>query len=328
LDQKKPRVSIGMPVFNGEKYLRQSIESILHQTFNDFELIISDNASTDHTQAICQEYAAKDRRIRYYRNKENIGGPKNYNKVFELSLGEYFKWAAYDDVLSPEFLRKCVNILDKENSIVGCCCKTGRIDQNGNFLGFYNKGLLERIGSMKPHERFRDLIGLYYTTTPFHGVYRSSSFAKSQRHGSYVGADRNLVAELGLMGRIYEIPECLFFWREHPDSYTSTFYGSVRKHTLDRIRAEAAWWSKKNGTYFPHWKNCVEYFRSIKRVQLGFHERVLCCNQIFGWFMKEGYRFMVMDIIFFLTQHSGIASKLIQKIPSNLKRTLQGLIQN
>ena len=322
MNDHKSRVSIGMPVFNGEKYLRESIGSILSQTFQDFVLIISDNASTDHTQEICQQYARQDNRISYYRNERNIGGPTNYNRVFELSSSEYFKWAAYDDVLAPEFLNKCVKELDKDPSLVGCHCRTGRIDQSGNFLGYYNEGLLKKIDSPKPHERFRDLIGLYYTTTPFHGVYRARWFARSQRHGSYIGADRNLVAELSLMGRIYEIPECLFFWREHPDSYTSMFYGSDRKDTLDRLRAEAAWWSKENGTYFPHWKNCVEYFRSVNRVPLKLSERFLCYNQIFGWFIEEGRRFMARDIILFLLQHSNLAGKLMQNIPSNLKRNI------
>jgi glycosyltransferase involved in cell wall biosynthesis len=322
LDIRKSRVSIGMPVFNGEKYLRESIGSIIDQTYQNFELIISDNASTDRTQEICLEYARKDNRIRYYRNDKNLGGPRNYNRVFELSSTEYFKWAAYDDVLAPEFLRKCVNVLDKDPSIVGCHCKTGRIDQNGNFLGYYNQGLLKRIDSPKPHERFRDLIGLYYTTTPFHGLYRTSLFARSQLHGSYVGADRNLVAELSLMGRIYEIPECLFYWREHPDSYTSIFYGSNRKDTLDRLRAEAAWWSKENGTYFPHWKNCIEYFKSVNRVSLKLSERIWCYIQIFGWFMEEGRRFMAKDIILFLLQHSSLASKLMLNAPSILKHRI------
>lgn len=320
LEQKnKPSVTIGMPVFNGEKYLRESIESILNQTYIDFELIISDNASSDRTQEICQEYAVKDSRIKYYRNPKNLGGPKNYNRVFELSSSEYFKWAAYDDVLAPKYLEKCIAVLDKDLSIVGCHCKTGRIDQNGTFLGYYNEGLLKRISSPKPHERFRDLMGLYYTTTPFHAVYRASLFAKSQLHGSYIGADRNLVAELSLMGRIYEIPETLFFWREHPNSYTQIFYGSKRKHTLDRLQDESAWWSKESGTYFPHWKNCLEYFRSVNRIQLKFAERILCYLQILGWFMEEGNRFVAMDVMFFLVQHSNFARKAIQKIPTSLR---------
>jgi len=325
-DQKSgnntPRVSIGKPVFNRERYIKQAIKSILNQTFTDFELIISDNASTDSTQQICLHYKQKDPRIHYYRNEKNLGAPKNYNHVFELSRGDYFKWAAYDDVLANEYLRKCVSVLDVDSSVLGCHCKTGRIDADGNFLGYYNTGFLTHINSPKAHERFRDLIGLHYITTPFHAVYRSHLFAKSQLHGSYVGADRNLVAELGLMGRIYEIPECLFYWRDHPESYTSRFYGSARKDTLDRLIQEAAWWSKDSGSYFPHWKNCIEYFKSVNHVTLPFWERFLCYNQILGWLMDEGFRFITKDLMLFLFQHSNFAGKIIKKIPPNLKSSI------
>jgi glycosyltransferase involved in cell wall biosynthesis len=95
MTSKIPRVSIGLPVFNGEKYLAEALDSILSQTYRDFKLIISDNASTDRTEQICREYAAKDRRIRYYRNEKNIGAPKNFNRVFELSSGKYFRWDAF-----------------------------------------------------------------------------------------------------------------------------------------------------------------------------------------------------------------------------------------
>ena len=315
----KIRVSIGMPVYNGEKYIRNALDSILGQTFTNFELIISDNASTDKTSEICLDYASKDSRISYYRNEKNIGAPKNYNRVFDLSSGEYFKWAAYDDVLAPEFLRKCINVLDKDNSFIGCHCKTGRIDQNGNFLGYYNKGLLGKIDSPKPYERFRDLMGLYYTTTPFHGVYRTKSFARSQLHGSYIGADRNLIAELSLMGKIFQIPECLFYWREHPSSYTSIFYGVKREDTVDRLRAELTWWSKENGTYFPHWKNCAEYFRSVNRISLKSSERFLCYVQILDWIMHEGYQFMAKDILLLLMENSIFAKKFLTLFFSMLK---------
>ena len=322
MNRAKPRVSIGIPVFNGEKYIAETLDSILSQTYENFELIISDNASTDNTKKICLEYSNSDNRVHYHHNEKNIGGPNNYNRVFALSSSEYFKWAAYDDVLAPEYLKKCVAVLDNDASIIGCHCRTGRIDQNGTFLGYYNKDLLKKIDSPKPHERFRDLIGLYYTTTPFHAVYRTNLFKRSQRHGSYIGADRNLVAELSLMGRIYEIPECLFFWREHPASYTSKFYGINRENTLNRLQMETTWWSKKNSTYFPHWKNCIEYFRSVTRIPLSWHERLFCYTQIFGWFMEEGRRFMATDILRFMSYNSNLATKLIQKIPINLKRMI------
>jgi glycosyltransferase involved in cell wall biosynthesis len=320
LSARQIRVSIGMPVYNGEKYIRNALDSIISQTFRDFELIISDNASTDLTPEICQEYIQKDPRIRYFRNKKNIGAPNNYNKVFHLSTGEYFKWAAYDDVLAPEFLEKCTTVLDKDNSIAGCHCRTGRIDQDGHFLGYYNKGLLENIDSPKPHLRFRDLIGLYYTTTPFHGVYRRNLFAKSQLHGSYIGADRNLVAELSLMGKIYQIPETLFFWREHPNSYTSMYYGTDRENTINRLRAELTWWSKEKGSYFPHWINCAEYFRSVRRVPLKLSERFLCYTKILEWIRDEGYQFMAADIALLLMEKSKVARYFLPLSMSVLRR--------
>src|SRR6516162_7514022 len=113
-----PRVSIGLPVYNGEKYIHLAVESLLQQDYTDFELIISDNASTDATQEICEELAAKDARIRYSRNATNVGASKNFNHVFEVSNGEFFTWAAHDDVHLPGFLRRCVDVLDQARSTV------------------------------------------------------------------------------------------------------------------------------------------------------------------------------------------------------------------
>src|SRR5215469_16516475 len=115
---KLPRVSIGLPVWNGEKYIRSAVDSILRQDYTDFELIISDNASTDATQDICREYAAKDPRIRYYRNEKNIGASANFNRLVELARGELFKWATHDDIHMPGFLGRCIEIIDQAPSTV------------------------------------------------------------------------------------------------------------------------------------------------------------------------------------------------------------------
>src|SRR5947199_10486063 len=104
----KPRVSIGIPVYNAENFLREAIESIRQQTFTDFEIVISDNCSTDRTPQICEEYAAKDRRIRYVRNATNLGAGFNHRRVAELARGEFFKWQSRDDLCHPTFLERCV----------------------------------------------------------------------------------------------------------------------------------------------------------------------------------------------------------------------------
>src|SRR5438128_3187989 len=107
-----PSVSLGLPVFNGEAFLVQVLESILAQTYGDFELIISDNASTDATPDICRVYAARDPRIRYVRNATNVGAARNFNRVFQLSTGEYYKLANADDVCAPTLVERCVAVLD------------------------------------------------------------------------------------------------------------------------------------------------------------------------------------------------------------------------
>ena len=120
MTEKKPRVSIGLPVYNAERFLEQALDGILAQTYTNFELVICDNASTDGTQAICQRYAALDPRIKYHRNPQNIGVSRNFNRAFELSCGEYFrKWCCHDDIPAPTFLEKCVAVSDL--TLRWCC---------------------------------------------------------------------------------------------------------------------------------------------------------------------------------------------------------------
>jgi len=311
-----------MPVFNGEKYLKEALDSILAQTYRDFELIISDNASTDRTQQICREYATKDSRIRYYRNEKNLGAPRNFNRVFRLSSSELFKWAAYDDVHAPEFLQKCVSVLNKDPSVVLCHSKTGRIDQNGHFSGNIDRRMFNAIGSWKPHERFGDLINISYPKGIVYGVGRASSFKKTPLLGSYIGADRNLVAEIGLMGRIIEIPDYLFFRRIHPEAYTAQFCENKFAVSVNDFAEQSAYWSRDDWTSFPNWRNCTEFFRSVNRVPLRWSERLLCYDQIFRWFVKEGWFFMSGDIENLFLRRSRLARKLIPLVEYNLERTV------
>ena len=116
-----PRVTVGVPVFNGESFLAETLDSLLNQTFSDFEIVISDNASTDRTEEICRAYAARDPRIRYYRSDANRGAAWNHNRVFELARGEYFKWNSADDLCAPEFLARCVAALDEDASAIMVC---------------------------------------------------------------------------------------------------------------------------------------------------------------------------------------------------------------
>lgn len=303
LSNGKPRVSIGLPVFNGEKYLKETLDSILAQTYTDFELIISDNASTDRTPQICRAYAAKDSRIRYYRNENNLRAVENHNRVFKLSSGEYFKFASHDDVLAPEFLSRCVNVLSQNKSIVLCHSKTNLINEHGRLIGKYDYKI--RVDSSKPHERFGDIISMRNNTwVLIFGLIRSSALRMTQLIGRYIGSDRNLLAEISLIGRMYEIPDYLFFRREHSQAYTNKDHHSYQE--------KLGWWieTSAHAWILPYWRNCLEYFKSVRRIPLRWSERQLCYAQIVRWLIREGWILMGYDVGMNLLGRSILASKL------------------
>lgn len=131
----KPKLSIGLPVYNGERYLRQTLDSLLGQEFQDLELIISDNGSSDGTASICEAYAKADKRVRYYRSNTNQGATWNYRRVLDLAEGTYFKWAAYDDECLPAMLRRCVEVMDNaDESVVLVYPWFEFIDESGSVI--------------------------------------------------------------------------------------------------------------------------------------------------------------------------------------------------
>jgi glycosyltransferase involved in cell wall biosynthesis len=302
-----PRVSIGLPVYNGERYIEDAIDSILTQTYKDLELIIVDNASTDQTPQICREYATKDKRIRYYRNKINIGAVANFNRAFNFSSGEYFKWAAHDDVLAPEFLSKCINILDNDPSIVLCHSKTGRIDEHGKLVGLYNYNV--KTDLLKSHERFGDFVLRRWQDDSWiliFGLMRANLLRMTKLLGKYIGSDVNLLAEISLIGRIYEVLEVLFFRRSHPQAFSNR--ASAKKLSNKEV---IVWWVQNYRFSSRWWRICIEYFKSVKRSPLKWSERLLGYAQILKWIAKVGWILMVDDVgIYFLT-HSRLGIKLV-----------------
>lgn len=233
-----PKVTIGMPIYNAENYVRDAIDSILAQTFEDFELIITDNASTDSTQAICEEYAAQNPRIRYHRNPENIGANRNFNFVFTLARGTYFKWAAHDDLIAPTYLEKCVSRLEADHSFVLAHSETRLIDPLGCELAVptdgtnYVKDELGRLifvgrdsnerkfSSLSASERFQGALDTGWCYEVF-GVIRADALRKTPVLRPFYGADKVLLAELASMGRFAIIPEMLFHNRRHPQQSRS-----------------------------------------------------------------------------------------------------------
>lgn len=278
----RPRLSIGLPVRNGDDFLEEALESILAQTFEDFELIISDNASTDATEAICRAYVARDSRIQYFRNKEDIGGAPNFNRVFELSSAEYFKWAAHDDVCHPDFLLRCIEVLDRDKSLVLCYSLSNEIDEKGHFIR--KSEPRTQVDSFKPNIRFKEAlhVGPNY---PIFGVIRADILRRTPLIATYAVSDLVLTAELSLYGRSHEIQEVLFFNREHKQR--STRAHDVRVYDVRALHRFAVWFDPANARkiIFPMWRLIAEYLSAINRPPLQWIERIRCCIALVkvGW---------------------------------------------
>ena len=277
-----PRISIGLPVYNGEKYLRETLDGLLAQSFRDFELIIADNASTDGTEEICRSYAAADSRIRYHRNPENLGAGPNYNLVVGMARGEFFKWSAHDDLCAPSFLERCLQALDADPGAVLAYTEFVDIDESGGLLPARRKShipLSQRASHPRPWQRFRRLTRFDYTCEEVFGLIRMATLRKTRLIMSYTDSDRTLLAELGLHGRFAIVPEPLFFHRLHKGSSTEVYADWF---------ARAAWFdpAKRGKIVFPLWRQMVELAKSVLKAPIGFQERLLCFSWQGVWMLR------------------------------------------
>jgi glycosyltransferase involved in cell wall biosynthesis len=269
-----PRLTIGLPVYNGERYLAEAIEALLSQSFGDFELIISDNASTDDTAEICRRYQKEDSRIVYVRQQKNIGMVPNHNFVVLQASGSLFKWAAYDDLYAPDILKRCVAGLDKNPDAVLAQSWCVHIDETGAPTKFRRFP----AETKSPHvaERFRSLLfddkGDYT-----YSVIRAEALRRTPLHGSYHRAEFTLVTELALHGWFYQIEDWLFFRRERPDepslsarercaNFDPRRGGRVRNPAI-RLYAEYIW----------------GYFSAIQRAPLSRADKRDCYLWLARW---------------------------------------------
>ena len=245
------RVSIGLPVYNGEKFLRKRIESLLNQTFGDFELIISDNASTDYTQAICEEYARKDKRIRYIRQERNMGAAWNFNFVLKEARHEYFVWVAVDDILMPTFLERNIRILEEKKDVV---CSVSKIEMFGSMTEYLKdrskdsmfikikKKIIKKIGYMDTfpiygsyEERIKKFFKTCRHSLAFYGVYRTKQLHDNNLFlGGFVGLDTAFSLDILKYGDIYVIDEILMHVFDGGES-RSGMIGATRNYNKNII---------------------------------------------------------------------------------------------
>jgi glycosyltransferase involved in cell wall biosynthesis len=296
-----PLLSIGLFVFNGEAFLRATLDSILAQTFHDFELVISDNASTDGTQQICEEYAISDSRIRYFRADTNMGAGWNIRRVFSLATGKYFKWAACDDLYEPDFLSKCIEVLERDSSVVLAHARTRVIDERGAFLENYE--WLMRSDSSDPVTRFKEMLLNDHMCYQIFGVIRREALLCIPPQGSYVNSDGVLLSQLCFLGRFHEDPGFLFISRRHDRQSSQTLPVRLKKRRLRLTNRYGTlpcpeWWDphKSKSLEFPEWRQLREYYSSIMRAPIASQARLRCLTLLMPWIIRH-FRRMMKDLL-------------------------------
>lgn len=264
-----PTVSIGFPVYNGEKYLKKALDSLLGQDYKDFEIIISDNASTDKTPDICREYAKKDSRIRYYYNESNYGAMWNYRKVFMLARGKYFKWAAHDDECYPSMLRRCVETLDKNpTSVLGVYPLCEIINEYNQVVG----SPPDHVDSQakRPYRRLARVLFRVSFAHSFYGLFRTEFLHKMLGY-RHIASDHLLLAEISMWGEIWEIPELLFRLRLHPENAME----------INKTRSSMeAWFDPRRRNRWPmvpyQLVIMLEHLKSVRHTPLSPLNKIFC----------------------------------------------------
>jgi glycosyltransferase involved in cell wall biosynthesis len=273
---KTPRVSIGVAVYDGERFLPQTLDSLLAQTYTDFELVICDNCSTDRTEQICRSYAERDARIRYYRNASNIGAPRNFNRAFELSRGEYFKWAGADDLCAPEMVERCVAVLDQRPEVVLTYPKTRLIDENGAAVNDYDDRLDLQFET--PHKRLSHLLWNIRMCNAVFGLTRSSALRCTRLFGTYSNSDLAFLAELALHGLFVELSAPLFCRR--------SFELSAIKYRSPYERMVMFQPGRVGQLSFPNWRLFIGFLSAIHRAPLSWMEALRCYARMYIWWRR------------------------------------------
>ncbi len=260
-----PAISVGMPVYNGEAHVAMAIEAVLAQTDPDFELIISDNASTDGTADIVRHYADRDARITYLRQSVNVGAAANYNLLFHAARAPLFRWFNADDLMAPTLHARCRAALDAYPQAVLCWGRTQLIDDRGRVIEDYDDGLDLRAES--PSDRFIRFFEVVGLTNVIYGLMRRDALARTglMGDGRLPAADTRMMAELTLQGSFVDLPEILFQRRMHAAA------SSARR---DDAAAQAEFWRGGAGAFrLPTWRSELRYLRHVRRLDLPSAEK-------------------------------------------------------
>lgn len=258
-----PLVSVGIPVFNGERFLRDAIDSMLGQSHTNLELILSDNASTDATDAIAREYAARDPRVRYFRQPHNIGAPRNWNFVVAQARGKYMKWNSANDYCDAAMLAACLDVLESDPRVVLCCGTTRLVDEVTGAVRPYDGDFA--ITEERPSDRLARVLSDMRLNNAVSGLIRMEALRNTGLNRFYIGGDLVMMAELAMAGRFVLLQRPLLYRRIGASTLSSQLTDRELRDFLDP--------QAKGGAGQGTLRMNIDYFASVLRASMSLGEK-------------------------------------------------------
>jgi glycosyltransferase involved in cell wall biosynthesis len=277
-----PALTVGVPVFNGQRFLGETLDSLLAQTSDDFVVVISDNGSTDATPDICEQYERQSDKVEFHRHPENRGAAWNFNYLIEVARTPFFKWSGSDDICDPEYVERCLRGFDEAPAdTVLCYPRSYLLDAGGNTIREYADGM--DLRAARPSERLRAMLVHRGLANPVFGVMRTDVLRTTRRIVAYNDSDVVLLVEMCLRGRFHELPDRLFGRRIHAEQA----YQANR--TAEAVRR---WFDPSSRARFlvPRARRFVEAARSIVQAPLSVQERAACLAVLVRcWALRDAY---------------------------------------
>lgn len=288
-DRRPVRVSIGVPVFNGARFLERALDSLLAQSYQDVEIVISDNASTDDTEAICRRAMARDPRVRYWRSPVNRGLVWNHRRVLAMATGEYFMFAPHDDWFAPEYVERCVMALQADPEISYVVAETILVDEAGVEIG--REVARQRLADPSPTTRFWDVL-VVQGGINWYGMTRRDLLARIHPYKPLPRGERIVLAELALWGTFHRIDGNLYYRRIHDNQLTSLrFDRRAETRALDPSRKGAL----RTSIPILLTEYVFAYVRAVATAPLGIMERIRGFGRVARWIVAHLPGFRLRD---------------------------------
>ena len=273
----KPLVSIGLPVYNGERFLRESLNSLLAQDYDNFEILISDNASTDSTSEICREYVTRDKRIQYKRNETNLGATKNFNLVSQLAKGKYFMWAGDHDLWHPSFISRLASLLENSPGVVLAYPRTLLIDMDGRVLEMFPDKIDTR--NMEIVQRYKQIVKFMGWGNMVYGLMRRDALVRTGNYRNLYFADKVFISELSMLGTIAQIDEPLFYRRRNRPPESGDAHVKSMLYRMDPSNAAS---SLKRSVAYLLMESHIAFLKGLFSSHIGLKEKI----ELFGFLTR------------------------------------------